>query len=192
MRPPRILQKGATYHVASRIDHGAFALGDDDVKRIFLAMVILAKKKFLFKLWNFSIMDNHIHFLIKPADGVSLSKIMQWLKCNFAKKWNKAHGTTGHLWGERFFSRIIEDAADFKQTSAYIDKNPVDAGLVKNAVSWKFCGLSYWINGMRELVDDLWEGLWSFGTIDAHSDNGIRHQELEKINRRVFLRSRRH
>jgi REP element-mobilizing transposase RayT len=79
------------------------ALKDPDIKRAFLALVVLAKKKFPVKLWNFTIMDNHIQFLIKPEDGVSLSKIMQWLKCNFAKMWNKAHNTKGHLWGDRFF-----------------------------------------------------------------------------------------
>jgi REP element-mobilizing transposase RayT len=146
------------------MDHGAMALADEEFKLLFLDFVERAKKKFGFKLWNFTVMDNHIHFLIKPDEGVSLSKIMQWIKCNFAKKWNKMHNTKGHLWGERFFSRIIKDEEDFAGASTYIDENPVKANLVKEAKDWKFGGLFYKLcknnkpQGMFTLVDELLEG----------------------------------
>jgi putative transposase len=155
MRKLRNLQPGATYHVASKIDHGAMALKDPAIKRVFLDMVVIAKTKFPFQLWNFTILDNHIHFLIKPGPGVSLSKIMQWLKCNFAKKWNKIHHTTGHLWGDRFFSRIINNAKDFIEVNDYIDGNPVEAGLVPDATMWPFGGLFHRLRGIREILDDL-------------------------------------
>jgi putative transposase len=83
---------------------------------------------------------------------------MQWMKCNFAKKWNKEHGTKGHLWGERFFSRIIRDERDFAVTSGYIDENPVKAKLVKEAKEWKFGGLFHRLRGIIGLVDELLEG----------------------------------
>jgi putative transposase len=79
---------------------------------------------------------------------------MQWLKCNFAKKWNKVHNITGHVWGERFFSRIIKNTKEFINVITYIDENPVDAGLVQNAVNWAFGGLSHWLNGIQGVVDD--------------------------------------
>ncbi|MDR0784301.1 MAG: transposase [Treponema sp.] len=73
-------------------------------------------------------MGNHIHFLIKPGKDANLSEIMQWIKCNFAKAWNKAHGRKGHVWGERFYSRIIGGIDDFLRTREYITENPVKAG----------------------------------------------------------------
>jgi putative transposase len=162
MRLLRILQDGATYHVSSKIDHDAMALKDAEIKGVFLDLLEKAKKKFEFELLNFTVMDNHVHFLIKPGDGVSLSKIMQWIKCNFAKKWNRMHGTRGHLWGERFHSRIIQDERDFAETSAYIDNNPVKAGLVKEAGDWRFGGLYHRIRGIIGLVDGLLAGGLSF------------------------------
>jgi putative transposase len=161
MRKLRKLLPGATYHVYSEIDHNAMALKDPDIKRMFLDMVIIAKKKFSFKLWNFTILDNRIDFLIRPDEGVSLSKIMQWLKSNFAKMWNKKHNTSGHLWGERFFSRIIENEQDFKNTFAFIDELPVAVGLAQHVVSWEFGGLSYWLQ-KSPLVDDPLVGLRYF------------------------------
>jgi hypothetical protein len=59
------------------------------------------------------------------------------------------------LWGDRFFSRIIVDEADFAKTSEYIDNNPVKANLVKEARDWKFGGLFHKIRGIIGLVDKL-------------------------------------
>jgi putative transposase len=107
-------------------------------------------------------MDNHIQFLIKPGKTASLSEIMQWIKGNAAKKWNKMHGTKGHLWGERFFSRIISDENDLAQTSTDIDDDPVKENLVEEAKSWKFSGLFHKAWQIIGLVDILSEdGLFS-------------------------------
>ncbi|MDR2417756.1 MAG: hypothetical protein LBD79_01720 [Treponema sp.] len=39
---------------------------------------------------------------------------MQWIKGNFARYWNKVHNKQGgHLWGKRFFSKIINDVRYF-------------------------------------------------------------------------------
>ncbi|MDR3333350.1 MAG: transposase [Treponema sp.] len=178
MRKLRVLQNGATYHVSSKIDHDAMALKDVEVKRAFLDLVEIAKKKFSFKLWNFTVMDNHIHFLIKPGEEVSLSKIMQWIKCNFAKKWNKAHNTKGHLWGERFFSRIIKDEQDFERVSEYIDKNPVKAKLVKESKDWNFGGLFHRIRGIIGLIDELLDGEPLFTVVPPFSPPGLWCQTL--------------
>ncbi|MDR1126619.1 MAG: transposase [Treponema sp.] len=61
----------------------------------FLLYVKKAKRKFRFNLLDFCIMGNHIHCLIKPDKDGNLSEIMQWIKCNFAKAWNKAQGRKG-------------------------------------------------------------------------------------------------
>jgi putative transposase len=157
MRSLRILQEGATYHVTSKLDHDYPGLKKKQFKCLFLALVQKAKTKkgLEFTLWNFCIMDNHIHFLIKPEKGVSLSKCMQWLKCNFAKLWNKENNTKGHVWGERFFSRIIKDAEDFQNVSRYIDENPVRANIVKEASEWEFGGFFHRLKGITKIIDIL-------------------------------------
>jgi putative transposase len=102
-------------------------------------------------------MDNHFHILIRPDEKVaSLSEVMRWLKGNFAKAWNKAHGCKGHVWGERFFSRIIENMCDFARTMEYIDENPVKAGLVVRATDWvygRLHKLKQGLTGVLDLID---------------------------------------
>ena len=70
---------GAEYHVTARINRGEFALESKEIKEMFLQTVKRAKEKYLFKLKNFVIMDNHIYFLIKPGKDENLSKIMKWI-----------------------------------------------------------------------------------------------------------------
>jgi putative transposase len=96
-----------------------------------------AQKEFNFKLLNFCIMPNHIHLLIKPENHNDLPRIIQWIKTNSAKWWNKAHESTGHIWGERFFSRIIRNTEDYVAVMEYIDYNPIKAGLATTVEEWK-------------------------------------------------------
>jgi putative transposase len=119
-----------------------------------LTFIKKAKEKYPFQLLNFCIMDNHIHLLIKPAPGQSLSKIMQWIKGNFARYWNKVHNKQGgHLWGKRFFSKIINDVRYFLRVFNYIDKNPERAGVVEWAEAWEFGGLYHHRRGRMDVVD---------------------------------------
>jgi putative transposase len=148
-----MLRDGAVYHVTSEINHGETALLAPQFTDLFLSFVKKAKAKFRFQLWDFCIMDNHIHFLIKPGKDGNLSRIMQWIKCNFAKVWNKAHGLKGHVWGERFFSRIIGGIADFLRVREYIAENPVKAGLVERAVDWMFGSLYQRLHGQSDLLE---------------------------------------
>jgi putative transposase len=100
-------------------------------------------------------MGNHIHFLIKPGKDGALSKIMQWIKCNFAKAWNKEHERKGHVWGERFYSRIINGMKDFLRAREYIAENPVKAGLAERAAEWVFGSLYHRLRRLTSLLDDV-------------------------------------
>jgi putative transposase len=121
---------------------------------LFLEFVGKAKEKYAFSLLNFTILDTTIHLIIKPDDGVSLSTLMQWLKTNFSKAWNKRHNTSGHLWGERFQSRIIESEEELERVMAFIDEKPVEEKLVRRAESWAWGGLWHRLRGIVGIVDD--------------------------------------
>ncbi|MDR1324699.1 MAG: transposase [Treponema sp.] len=154
MRPLRQFLDGAIYYVTSEINRNEMDLKPSRIKTMFLTFIKKAKQKYPFQLLNFCIMDNHINLLIKPERGQSLSKIMQWIKGNFAKYWNKIHNKqSGHLWGKRFFSKIINDARQFARVFDYIDKNPEQAGMVKQAEDWEFGGLYHHRQGRTDVVE---------------------------------------
>jgi len=88
MRKKRELYAGPKYQVTARINRGEFALKSSEVKEMFLYIVRRAKNKYSFELRSFVLMDNHVHFLIKPGKNESLSRIMQWILGVFGRAFN--------------------------------------------------------------------------------------------------------
>jgi putative transposase len=83
---------------------------------------------------------------------------MRWLKTNFSKAWNKRNNTSGHLWGERFQSAIIEGQEELDRISAFIDEKPVEDKLVKSAEKWEWGGLWHRARGSLGIVDIFHDG----------------------------------
>ena len=88
-------------------------------------------------------MGNHIHMIIKPMMKENLSKIMQWILSVFAVKYNKLLGITGHVWYDRFRSKIIDDIRQLIATYRYIAENPVRAGIVDNPIHYEYNGITH-------------------------------------------------
>jgi putative transposase len=153
MRHNRQLKPYAVYHVTARINRGEMVFNETAMRVLFLAFVKRVKKKYPMAIYNFCVMGNHIHFAIRPDKGSSLSKIMQWLLGNYAKEWNKVHGVKGHLWGDRFFSKIISTGRDFLRVFEYISHNPVEAGLAGRADEWEYGGVCHFIKGETSILD---------------------------------------
>lgn len=124
-----------------------------EMKELFLSVVKRAKAKYAFRLENFCIMGNHFHFIIQPSKDESLSAIMRWILSVFAMAYNRRHGLTGHVWGQRFFSKIIANLRELLRAFEYIDDNPVRAGQVDDRRQWRWGGLWHDQNGCREIVE---------------------------------------
>ena len=152
MRKRRLRREGAIYYIFSEINRWAMDLAPADIKALLLLFIKKAQQKYPFELLNFCIMDNQIHLVIKPGKEQSISTIMQWIKGNFARHWNKLHNTSGHLWGKRFASKIIEDVEEFSRTFKYIDERPMEAKLVAKAEDWTFGGLYHDLRGCLDVV----------------------------------------
>jgi len=140
MRKKREFVEGAFYHVTSRTNDRIRVFENNLGRKIMLMVLQDAKDKFHFDLANFCIMPTHIHLLVRPGQGVNLSLIMMWIKTRSAKRWNAIHGSTDHMWGSRYFARIVNGGQAFDDVMAYIDQNAVKAGLVEKPADWQACG----------------------------------------------------
>jgi hypothetical protein len=66
------------------------------------------KLRFVFEIRALCLADDWLTFYIRPADALELPAIMKWLKHVFAQRYNRAEGRIGHIWGDRYGSRIVE------------------------------------------------------------------------------------
>ena len=78
-----------------------------------------------------------------------LSAFMKELKLKFTLAYNKAHGRKGALWDGRFRSLLVEGGEALRAVAAYIDLNPVRAGLVEKPEDYRWCSYAAALGGMR-------------------------------------------
>jgi REP element-mobilizing transposase RayT len=90
-----------------------------------------------------------------------VSEYMKTLKQRFSIWFNQNHGRFGTLWAERFKSVLVEGHGFALQTmAAYIDLNPVRAGLVDDPKDYRFCGYAEAVAGADRAVLGL-RRIWS-------------------------------
>jgi REP element-mobilizing transposase RayT len=79
-----------------------------------------------------------------------VSEYMKLLKQRFTIWFNKTHRRFGTLWSERFKSVLVENSAfALKTVAAYIDLNPVRAGLVEDPAAYRWCSYAEAVAGNR-------------------------------------------
>jgi REP element-mobilizing transposase RayT len=83
----------------------------------------------------FCVMPNHVHLLITPLSA--LSKIMQELKGTTARRANAVLNRTGaRFWQDESFDHWVRNTEEFEKILAYIEQNPVKAGLTMRREDW--------------------------------------------------------
>lgn len=77
-----------------------------------------------------------------------VSEFMKAVKQRFSVWYNRTHQRFGTLWAERFKSVLVEGSGNALQTvAAYIDLNPVRAGIVEDPKDYRCCGYAEAVAG---------------------------------------------
>lgn len=117
--------------------HGSTYLKRDDTASI-IEENLLRFDGVRYLLFHWVIMSNHLHLLLKPLAGHTLSSIMHSMKSYTSNRINEVLGCRGRLWSVEYFDRYIRNAEHYERAVKYIHQNPVKAGLCKTAADWKF------------------------------------------------------
>ena len=85
-----------------------------------------------------------------------VSVFMKELKQRFSIWYNANHRRYGTLWAERFKSVLVENKVTVLRTvAAYIDLNPVRAGIVEDRKDYRFCGYAEALAGAKRAQDGM-------------------------------------
>ncbi len=71
------------------------------------------------------VMDDHVHGLLLPFDGIELHSIIHSWKSFAAKRLARERERTPPIWQREYFDRIVRDDDEFRQKAEYILNNPV-------------------------------------------------------------------
>lgn len=127
---PRIDIVDVPYHIFSRGNNQQEIFLDDQDRQEFLFYLQLARRKFDFLLYTYSLMDNHYHFLLEMKGASSLARLMHALQLGYAKYFHKRYRRVGHLFQGRYGSNLVDTDRYFLAVDRYIHLNPVHAGMV--------------------------------------------------------------
>jgi REP-associated tyrosine transposase len=135
MRAPRIEDSTAFYHVGSRGNDGRWIFGDDHDRRLFLVLLERTARRHGWIVLAYCLMTNHFHLVIRIPDG-GLSAGMQLLNTAYSQITNARYGSTGHLFRNRFGSKMMFEEAHLLEGCRYVVLNPVRAGICARAEEW--------------------------------------------------------
>jgi len=100
-----------------------------------------------------------------------VSEYMKGLKQRFSIWYNRTHNRYGTLWSERFKSVLVEGGGRaLRMVCAYIDLNPVRAGLVKDPKDYRYSGYGEAVGGGGKSLSGLME-VWQEGkreSLESH------------------------
>jgi len=97
----------------------------------------------------------------------NLSEFVREIKVGFARYYNKRHRRRGYFWGDRFKSVIVENGETLINCLAYIDLNPLRAGLVERPEKYRWNSIGYHIQtDNKDSFLSLDFGLKEFGVMN--------------------------
>jgi REP element-mobilizing transposase RayT len=108
MRPLRELKPGVWYEIRTRVNNREPLFRYGKARAVFTGTFRETARRFTCEIRGFRLSEDWLTFYIKPAEWRELPVIMKWMKQVFTQRYNREEGRIGHLWGDRYGSRIVE------------------------------------------------------------------------------------
>ncbi len=149
-RIARLVVPGEAHHVTQRGNRRQPTFFNDDDYRAYSDLLAAACARTGVACWAYCLMPNHVHLILVPplqalpattdqpegpAPADSLRACLGEAHRRYTRRVNFREGWRGHLWQERFHSFVM-DAPYLLACAAYVERNPVKAGLAERAAAW--------------------------------------------------------
>lgn len=149
-RQPRRKSHNDVYHCMLRgINQQDIFLESKDYLE-FQEIIRKTKKKFLYQIYSYVLMPNHIHLEIKDFNQ-TISKIIHSIATSYANYFNKKYERKGHVFENRFRSKNVGNLNYLLNLVRYIHQNPLKAGIsLMEDYKWG----SYWEYSKTEKIKE--------------------------------------
>ena len=151
-RLPRLTLPGYPHHIILRGNNRQSIFEDASDHQRMLGLLQTHSQAQSVEVHAYVLMGNHLHLLATPQTDKALPLMMQAVGRAYVLSFNKRHGRTGTLWEGRYRSTLIQTERYFLACMAYIDLNPVRAGMVAQAADYAWSSHAHY-TGARQ---DAW------------------------------------
>jgi len=140
---PRILRTSLPdgfFHVTARGVDGAAIVRDRGDGQHYVHLLARTIERYRWECHAYCLMPNHMHAVV-DATRADVSAGVQYLHGMYALDFNRRHGRSGHLFGARFASWVVETEQHLVNACRYVYLNPVRAGLCARPQDWPWSGI---------------------------------------------------
>ena len=148
-----------SYHLTTRTVDGEFLLAPPAEKRKIIAALAHYRAKGHYRLFGFVVMDNHVHVVVQPTPGSSLSGIARNIK-TWTSTRNAVKPPGCPLWERRFDDNRIKSAEELRSVLKYIHNNPVRPGIVARPDDYAWSSFHNYLGNDKAAVEidsDWWQ-----------------------------------
>ena len=130
-RHPRFCPAGIPVHVIQRGNNRQTLFTTDLDIAAYAHWLAKGADKFDVHVHGWAFMTNHVHLLITPHDGDSVSRLIQYLGRLYVRYFNFAYARRGTLFEGRYKSSLVQEDRYFLTCLRYIELNPVRTGMAQ-------------------------------------------------------------
>ena len=162
-RLPRLTLPGYPHHVIQRGNNRQPIFVSSGDRQFLLDLLGENAAKFGVDIHAYVLMGNHFHLLATPKQADSLPQMMQAAGRRYVRLFNDSHGRTGTLWEGRYKSTVIQTDQYLLACMAYIDLNPVRAGVVTQAADYPWSSHHYYAGFRADRLITPHPLIWALG-----------------------------
>ncbi|MCD4781573.1 MAG: transposase [Candidatus Omnitrophica bacterium] len=134
-RRRRIILPGYKYHLTQRGNYQQWVFEDKEDYEYYGSLINKYSEKYGLEVLSYCLMGNHVHFIVQPVLGESISQTFQTVNMRYAQYFNDKKKTKGHLWQGRFYACTL-GGSHLKKVFRYVEMNPVRAKIVRRC--WNY------------------------------------------------------
>jgi putative transposase len=137
-RPRRTTFGGVVYHACNRGSRKGPLFTSADEYTAFERLLARARARWEMRIVAYCLMVNHWHLLLWPKRDGDLSRFLHQVSGTHGSRWRRETKTRGEgaVYQSRFRAFEVLDLVHFLRVCRYIERNPVEAGLVQRAEVW--------------------------------------------------------
>lgn len=136
-RKPRVVAVGIPHHVTQRGNSYKDVFFRENDRDVYMDSFTKHAERQGLRVLGYCLMTNHVHFIVVPEELTSLARVFGGVHSDYARYANLVNSGCGHLWQARFYSCPLDKAHTWTAL-AYVERNPVRAGMVEDACAYKW------------------------------------------------------
>ena len=136
-RQARVVAEGVPHHITQRGNNRQDVFLSPEDRRFYLELLRTKCSQHGVALLGYCLMTNHVHLVAIPQRPDSLARGLGQADGQYSQWFNRRQRRSGHLWQERFAACPL-GRSHLIAALAYVDLNPVRAGLVRSAVEYEW------------------------------------------------------